>query len=84
MLDRIAEDDKRFRPDRVVAYATEEPSMEGDEIKTKGGAFRSKGEWFHVAYLCRTAPDHMEVLSLRYKIGGRIPEDEWERYNLYP
>jgi hypothetical protein len=24
------------------------------------------------------------VLSLRYKIGDKIPEDEWEQYNLYP
>lgn len=84
VLDRIAKDDDHFHPDRVVAYATQEPKMEGDEIRTKGGAFRSGGEWYHVAYRCRTAPDHMEVLSLRYQIGGRIPQDEWEQYNLYP
>jgi hypothetical protein len=84
VLDRIAQDDKRFKPDRVVAYATQEPRVEGNEIKTRGGAFRSKGEWYHVAYRCRTAADHMEVLSLRYTIGDMIPEDEWEQYNLYP
>lgn len=84
VLDRIAKDDNHFHPDRVVAYATQEPKMEGDEIRTKGGAFRSGGEWYHVAYKCLTAPDHMEVLSLRYQIGGRIPQDEWEQYNLYP
>lgn len=84
VLDRIAHDDNRFHPDRVVAYATQEPKMQGDEIKTRGGAFRSQGEWYHVAYKCLTAPDHMEVLSLRYRIGDRIPEDEWDRYNLYP
>jgi hypothetical protein len=84
VLERIAKEDTRFHPDRVVAYATQEPKVQGDEIKTKGGAFRSNGEWYHVAYRCQTAADHMEVLSLRYKIGGRIPEDEWEQYNLYP
>ncbi|MCX7304384.1 MAG: DUF930 domain-containing protein [Hyphomicrobiales bacterium] len=84
VLDRIAKEDKRFAPDRVVAYATQEPKMDGDGIKTKGGAFRSKGEWYHVAYNCQTAPDHMQVLSLRYNIGDKIPEDEWEEYNLYP
>jgi hypothetical protein len=83
-LDRIAKDDKRFTPDRVVAYATQEPKMEGDEIRTRGGAFRSKGEWYHVSYRCRTAPDHMEILSFRYAIGDLIPEDQWEQYNLYP
>lgn len=84
VLDRIAENDRRFRPDRVVAYATQEPKVEGDEIRTRGGAFRSKGEWYRVSYRCRTAPDHMEVLSLRYRIGAKIPENEWDRYNLYP
>jgi len=84
VADRIASDDKRFDPDKVIAYATAEPKMEGDEFKTHGGAFRSKGEWYHVAYKCVTAPDHIEVLSLRYKIGDRIPEDEWDQYNLYP
>ena len=83
VLDRIADEDKRFDPDRVVAYATQEPKMEGDEIKTRGGAFRSKGQWYHVAYKCVTAPDHMQVLSLRYKIGDKIPEEQWATYNLY-
>jgi len=83
VLDRIAHEDKRFDPDRVVAYATQEPKVQGDEIKTRGGAFRSKGEWYHVAYKCLTAADHMQVLSLRYKIGEKIPEEQWAQYNLY-
>jgi len=84
VADRIAEEDKRFKPDKVIAYATQEPKEDGDEIKTRGGAFRSKGEWYRVSYKCLTAPDHMQVLSLRYSIGDKIPEDEWEQYNLYP
>ncbi len=84
VADRIAREDGRFDPDKVIAYATGEPKVAGDEIKTRGGAFRSKGQWYHVAYKCLTGPDHMQVLSLRYSIGDRIPEDEWEQYNLYP
>ena len=68
----------------VIAYATQDPKMQGDEIKTRGGAFRSNGQWYHVAYRCLTAPDRMQILSLRYKIGDKIPEDEWDQYNLYP
>jgi hypothetical protein len=45
VADRIAREDSRFDPDKVIAYATQEPKMAGDEIKTRGGAFRSKGEW---------------------------------------
>ena len=84
VADRIAQEDKRFDPDKVIAYAIEEPKQDGDEIRTRGGAFRSKGEWYHVAYKCLTAPDHIQILSLRYKIGDKIPEDEWDQYNLYP
>jgi hypothetical protein len=84
VADRIASEDKRFDPDKVIAYATQEPKQDGDEIKTRGGAFRSKGEWYRVAYKCLTAPDHIQVLSLRYQIGDKIPEDEWAQYNLYP
>ena len=84
VADRIAKDDKRFDPDKVIAYATGEPKVAGNEIRTRGGVFRSDGQWYHVAYKCVTAPDHMQVLSLRYKIGDRIPKDEWDQYNLYP
>ena len=84
VLDRIALENKNYKPDRVVAYATQNPKMIGDEIKTRGGAFRSNGQWYHVAFKCLTAPDHMQVLALRYKIGDKIPEDEWTTYNLYP
>ena len=63
---------------------TQEPKVAGNEIRTRGGVFRSDGQWYHVAYKCVTAPDHMQVLSLRYKIGDRIPKDEWDQYNLYP
>lgn len=83
LLDRIAKDDKRFRPDMAVAYALDTPRMQGDEIASNGGAFRSKGEWYRVAFQCRTAPDRMQVLSLSYQIGDKIPDDQWERYNLY-
>ena len=75
---------KRFDPDKVIAYATQEPKVAGNEIRTRGGVFRSNGQWYRVAYKCVTAPDHMQVLSLRYKIGDRIPKDEWDQYNLYP
>jgi hypothetical protein len=84
VADRIAKEKKGFAPDKVIAYATKEPKMDGTEIKTRGGAFRSKGEWYHVAFKCQTAADRMRVLLLRYKIGGKIPEDEWDQYNLYP
>jgi hypothetical protein len=83
VLDRITQDNRQYRADRVVAYAFATPQMTADSIRSPGAAFRSKGEWYRLKFKCETAPDHMEVLDFKYKIGAEIPKDEWTRYNLY-
>ncbi len=83
VLDRISHDESRYKADRVVAYAFATPEMGPDSIRSPGAAFRSKGEWYRLKFKCQTAPDHMEVIKFRYKIGEQIPKDEWSRYNLY-
>ncbi|RVB20815.1 DUF930 domain-containing protein, partial [Mesorhizobium sp. M7A.F.Ca.CA.002.10.1.1] len=83
VLDRITHDDRKFKADRVVAYAFATPEMGADAIKSPGAAFRSKGQWYRLKFKCQTGPDHMEVLQLRYRIGDEIPEADWAKYNLY-
>ena len=83
VLDRISHDDRKYKADRVVAYAFATPQMSADAIRSPGAAFRSKGQWYRLKYRCETAPDHMEVLQFRYKIGDEIPESDWTKYNLY-
>jgi hypothetical protein len=83
VLDRITHDDRHYKADRVVAYAFATPEMGDDYIRSPGAAFRSKGEWYRLKFKCKTAPDHMEVIKFRYRIGDQIPKDEWSRYNLY-
>lgn len=83
VLDRISADNHKYKADRVVAYAFATPIMTTDSIRSPGAAFRSKGEWYRLKFKCETAPDHMEVLDFRYKIGKEIPKDEWTKYNLY-
>jgi hypothetical protein len=83
VLDRISHDDHNYKADRVVAYAFGAPQMSADAIKSTGAAFRSKGQWYRLKFKCQTAPDHMEVLQFRYKIGDEIPEADWAKYNLY-
>jgi hypothetical protein len=83
VLDRISHDNRQYKADRVVAYAFAAPEMHEDSIRSPGAAFRSKGEWYRLKFKCKTAPDHMEVLKFRYKIGEQIPKDDWSRYNLY-
>jgi hypothetical protein len=84
VLDRITHDDNHFSADRVVAYAFAKPVMQENAIRTKGAAFRSKGQWYHLKYKCQTAPDHMKVTKFHYTIGPEIPKDEWTKYDLYP
>ncbi|WP_410000583.1 DUF930 domain-containing protein [Mesorhizobium sp. SP-1A] len=84
VLDRITQDNRSFAADRVVAYAFSTPEMNQDSIKSVGAAFRSKGEWYRLKFKCVTAPDHMEVIKLRYRIGDQIPKDDWSKYDLYP
>ncbi|WP_376704441.1 DUF930 domain-containing protein [Mesorhizobium sp. ISC25] len=83
ILDRITRDGHKYKADRVVAYAFATPEMGADAIKSPGAAFRSKGQWYRLKFKCETAPDHMEVLQLRYQIGDEIPESDWPKYNLY-
>ncbi|ANN59309.1 hypothetical protein BFX40_21280 [Mesorhizobium sp. SEMIA 3007] len=83
VLDRITHDDRKFKADRVVAYAFATPEMSADAIRSPGAAFRSKGQWYRLKFKCQTGPDHMEVLQLRYRIGDEIPEADWVKYNLY-
>lgn len=83
VLDRITRDDHKYKADRVVAYAFATPEMHTDAITSPGAAFRSKGQWYRLKFKCRTAPDHMQVLDLRYRIGEEIPQTDWSKYNLY-
>lgn len=83
VLDRITHDDRKFKADRVVAYAFATPEMGTDAIRSPGAAFRSKGQWYRLKFKCQTGPDHMQVLQLRYRIGDEIPETDWAKYNLY-
>lgn len=83
VMETIRHDQNSFNPDRVVAYTFEEPNVDGDEISSHGAAFRSKGHWYRLAFSCKTAPDHIEVLALEYKVGDEIPRDDWKRLNLW-
>jgi hypothetical protein len=82
-LDRIGHDKNPYKPDRVVAYAIKTPTLQGDTIESPGAAFRAKGEWYRLSYSCRTADDRMHVLSFRYRIGDKITEADWPKYNLW-
>lgn len=79
---QIRREVKEFRPDRATASALAEPKAGPASLEAKGAAFRSKGKWYQLSYVCQTTPDQMKVLSFDYKIGSPIPEDRWDGYGL--
>ena len=80
---RVHKDHNPYRPDRAIIYALSAPAIKDDTMTGDGGAFRSRGKWYRYSFTCKATPDHMAVSSFSYKIGGPIPEDQWERYGLY-
>lgn len=80
---RIRRDDNPYRPDKVIAYTFKEPVYGPSSITAPGAVFRSKGEWYHLSYKCRTDARNVSVQKLAYKIGARIDRSKWEEYYLY-
>lgn len=80
---QIRKDSRRFHPDRAVASAISAPKITTNSIEAKGGAFRSRGHWYEMAYKCTATPDHMTVLSFHLTIGNEIPEAKWAGYGLW-
>ena len=69
--------------DRAKSDVTSRPAHSGNTLTVKGGAFRSKGQWFALAFTCKGTPDHLHVASLQYKIGDAIPAANWPSLGLW-
>jgi hypothetical protein len=82
-MTRIRKDSSEFRPDRAIANATADPQNRDDTIFAKGAAFRSRGKWYALSFVCKGAPDHMSVETFHYTIGAEIPEAKWASDNLW-
>jgi hypothetical protein len=82
-LTNIRKDSRGYRPDRAVARAGAEVTVKNDTIVASSGAFRSRGKWYVLSYTCSASPDHMQVLSFKYAIGGEIPEAKWAAFGLW-
>ena len=75
--------EQKLPADRAQGAASADPKTEGHKLTAKGGAFRSKGAWYELTYVCQTDPEHMKVLSFEYQTGKAIPESKWEDYGLW-
>lgn len=80
----IAHGEHGMRPDRAMLDAVSSVRQSGDTLTGEGGVIRSKGKWLHISFTCIASPDRLAVLSFDYKLGDEIPENDWERYSLWP
>ena len=81
-MQRIGKD-KTYRPERTIVSALADPKVSDATMTGKGGAFKSKGQWYQFSFTCKTSPDHMQVLSFSYQIGEPIPPERWEKSGLW-
>jgi hypothetical protein len=72
----------RFRPERIIAYATAEEVTAGDTIRAPGAAFLSGGAWYELNYECVLSPGRAVVDGFQFKVGDAIPRAEWDADNL--
>ncbi|MGO4451891.1 DUF930 domain-containing protein [Phyllobacterium sp. TAF24] len=83
-MERIRKDEHGYNPDKVLAYAFADPKVDVHSIKSRGAAFRSRGEWYHLAFKCMTNEDNMEIVAFKYQIGDKVPKNEWGQHYLVP
>lgn len=80
----VGREHKGYRPDEFVAYAFADTVVHGSQIKAPGGAIRSSGKWYKLAYVCETSPDGLEIKSFSYQLGAEVPRSEWDTHYLVP
>lgn len=83
-MERITQGKNSFKADKVIAYAFSDPTIDKTRIEAPGAVFRSKGEWYRLAFRCRTETDRIGIVSFSYQIGARVPKDQWRAHYLYP
>ncbi len=83
-MDSLAKDKSHFLPEHAMVDYLGRPSQKGDTLEGKGAVFRSRGDWYRFTFSCTTSDDHYEVTSFRYKLGDKIPREEWDELNLFP
>jgi hypothetical protein len=80
---RIARDSRKFKPDRAKSFATKQPRHIKNVLRAPGAAFRSKGKWYKLSFVCTGSADRTAVVSFDYEIGQQIPEKQWAEYDLW-
>ncbi|RZS83472.1 uncharacterized protein DUF930 [Phyllobacterium myrsinacearum] len=81
---QVAQWDKSFKPDRVIAYAMASTKVKSGIITAPGAAMRSGGNWYNLAFNCGISPETQEVQSFEFTVGKPIPREAWADHALAP
>lgn len=73
---------RHFEPERVIAYALENPTFEREVDGATAAAMPSKGRWCRPAFKCTLDADLDRVIGFKFFLGVVIPSEEWPSYGL--
>jgi hypothetical protein len=79
-MQRISRQVSPNHPDRAKSDVISHPQHQGDLLRAAGAAFRNKGHWYRLSFVCKATPDHLKVLAFGYQIGKLIREHDWPDY----
>jgi len=81
-LEQIRVAAPQYVPDTMVAYAMADMDVHGPTLIADGGAFRSRRNWFAIAFSCTVALDFSHVEAFQFTLGDAIPREEWDAHFL--
>jgi hypothetical protein len=73
---------EEYQPDRVVAYAMDDPKLSGNSFSAEGAALHSKRDWYRLQFKCDLTPDHKKVAAFEFLMGDPIPKEDWAEHSL--
>lgn len=82
-MSRIAKQGDGYKPDKVIAYTFGDTVKSNGMLKAPGAVFRSAGDWYRLKYKCKTDKDGLVIQSFDYKVGSKVPREDWNQYYLY-
>lgn len=71
-----------YAADTLVPYAMAQTRLADRVLTAPGGAFRSRRQWFAIAFTCTVAADLGHVEGFSFSVGEPIPRALWDAHFL--
>lgn len=81
-LAQIAAADPEYDPDLLAAYSMGDIRLAARSIAANGAAFRSRGQWYGLAFECELTAALDAVAAFEFTIGKAIPHEQWASHDL--